>query len=215
MKLLKFVKIDFIRCKTNRFVLLLWPFAILAVTLFSADATPLFLYLYCLFGGIVFSTIPLSLNSRSSSGFLKMLPAQEGDEVRGHFLFSFCLLVLSILFALTATQGVHMYRPAFSAPPAEQALLLFSASLLIAALQNLLLCIFQNNNVQAMQLLRIGPAFLFYFGGLFAAKHLPKLHRIFMSWLQLRNVCLLLLICVLFYCIIAQLSAVLTSRRDY
>ncbi|MDO5345895.1 MAG: ABC-2 transporter permease [Lachnospiraceae bacterium] len=212
MKLLKFVKIDFIRLKTNRSLLVLWPLSILIIMLFSGKANTLFVYLYCLFGGIIFSTIPL--DSHSSSGFLKMLPSKEGDDVRGHFLFSFCLLLLSMLFALAATQAVTLYRPEFSALPAKQVLLLFSLSVLITALQNLILCTFRSNNVQAMQMLRMGPAFLFYFGTLVVADHLPKIQHFFAGWFQLRNVCLLLLICFLFYCIIAQFSAVLISRRD-
>lgn len=214
MRLFKFVKVDFIRCK-NYWFFLLFPLLALMLMLKDADSNALFGCMYCLFGGIILSSTPFSLCSQANSGFLKMLPAQEGDEIRGHFLFSFCVLMIFLTFGLITIQAAHIYHPAFSILQGNQIILIFSVSLLFTAIQNLVLCVFRTNSVQAMQLLRMVPAFLFFFGSTLLADSFPELFRSFVGWFQLRNVCILLLLSILLYCIVAQISAMFASSRDY
>lgn len=214
MRVFKFVKIDILKVR-NLIWTLLFPALAAAILLKdSSDPRALFAFLYCLLGGIVVSTTPLSEESARESGFLKMLPAGNGDAIRGHFLFSLLTMLLFGILGIAAVETSRLINPAHTVGLTCFYPLGTGAGLLIVALENALLCAFHFENAQAQGALRTIPAFVFFFGGQFLIARLPGLVTAFAAWITPARSAVLFLICVLIFWIIAEVCVILFSRRD-
>ena len=99
MRIFKYAKIDFIMSKRFVLFMLLFPILAFIIVLKDTDSTPLFASIYCLFIGIILSSSPRMSQHQTESGFSKMLPSKSGEDVKGHFLFAFCLLLFSLLLS--------------------------------------------------------------------------------------------------------------------
>ena len=102
MRVLKFAKIDILLCKSYMWILL-FPVLVLAIVILEPDMNSLYGTIYCLFGGLVLSSLPFTLHDpRQTGGFTRLLPARQGDDIKGHFLFSFLFLLLFLILSLPA-----------------------------------------------------------------------------------------------------------------
>lgn len=213
MRIVKFTKIDVIRSKSYLYFLL-FPALAAVMMIYNSHANPFFGTMYCLFGGIVLSSIPFTQSLSSNSDFLRMLPAKNGDEIRGHFLFSLAVLLLNLGMALISVAVAIPFRPGLSFGPSYAYLLMFGIALLFVSIQGIVLCIFRTNNAHAIQLLRMAPAFLFFFGGSFLMEKLPGLYTVLPRYLNDRSALLFLSLCLLIFLINAHTAALLYSRQN-
>lgn len=214
MRVFKFVKIDVLKVR-NLIWTLLFPALATAILLKdSSDPKALFAFLYCLLGGIVVSTTPLSEESARESGFLKMLPARNGDAIRGHFLFSLLTMLLFGVLGIAAVEISRLINPSDTAGLISFYLLGTGIGLFIVALENVLLCAFHFENVQAQGALRTIPAFVFFFGSQFLLARFPGFVTTFAAWITPGRSLGLFAICLLIYWIIAEICAFSFSKRD-
>lgn len=214
MRLFKFLKIDIIRIKRMAWVLL-FPVLAAFIIVKDADSTnSLFAFLYCLLGGIVLASFPLSGECAGESGFLKMLPSKKGDSLRGHFLFALLTMLLFAFLGIGAIWVSHLINPAIAFGLSPIYPLVLGIGLLVSALENVLLCAFHFDNQQAQGVLRMVPAFVFFFGGLMVYSQFPESVAKFAAWITLTKSLVILLICLLLFWAIAEICAFFFSRRD-
>ena len=173
-------------CVKSYMWILLFPVLVLAIVILEPDMNSLYGTIYCLFGGLVLSSLPFTLHDpRQTGGFTRLLPARQGDDIKGHFLFSFLFLLLFLILSLPAAGlgGLFKGETAALLSPALY-MVLFSFTLLFAALQNLLFCILHTNSQQAQQLIRMAPPFLFFFGGVSLLQRFPDIFTVLISCLH-------------------------------
>lgn len=215
MRVLKFAKIDILLCKSYMWILL-FPVLVLAIVILEPDMNSLYGTIYCLFGGLVLSSLPFTLHDpRQTGGFTRLLPARQGDDIKGHFLFSFLFLLLFLILSLPAAGlgGLFKGETAALLSPALY-MVLFSFTLLFAALQNLLFCILHTNSQQAQQLIRMAPPFLFFFGGVSLLQHFPDIFTALDILFTPAGSCLCLLAGLVLFVLAAELGAFFVSRQE-
>lgn len=218
-RIAKFARIDFMRIRNYKWIVL---FPILAIVIFLAqsDTSPLYLLSYCIFAGIIFSTIPCSVESPSEAGFLQMLPARPGEQQKGHFLFAFLFTLLSYLSGFACVLICHLIRPNFQIFMANGInirntyLMILSTALLFVGIQTFVLSILRFKSAQAMALLRMVPAFIFLFGisGIFDTD--PEVIESSLRTLHQLNGGIILGISLVIYIILAQAAAIIISKKQ-
>lgn len=215
MRVLKFAKIDILLCKSYMWILL-FPVLVLAIVILEPDMNSLYGTIYCLFGGLVLSSLPFTLHDpRQTGGFTRLLPARQGDDIKGHFLFSFLFLLLFLILSLPAAGlgGLFKGETAALLSPALY-MVLFSFTLLFAAFQNLLFCILHTNSQQAQQLIRMAPPFLFFFGGVSLLQRFPDIFTVLDILFTPAGSCLCLLAGLVLFVLAAELGAFFVSRQE-
>lgn len=214
MRVLKFAKIDILLCKSYMWILL-FPVLVLAIVILEPDMNSLYGTIYCLFGGLVLSSLPFTLHDpRQTGGFTRLLPARQGDDIKGHFLFSFLFLLLFLILSLPATGLAGLFRSRMTLLSPALYMVLFSFTLLFAALQNLLFCILHTNSQQAQQLIRMAPPFLFFFGGVSLLQHFPDIFTALDILFTPAGSCLCLLAGLVLFVLAAELGAFFVSRQE-
>lgn len=213
MYILKYTKIDFQKCRQFAW-LLLFPVLAIGLMIFSDDSEPIFAVVYCQFAGIMASGLPFSCENMEENGFLLMLPSRPGDDIRAHFLFSFCAGEAATILGLGTLAVTSLIKPTFQ--PGEFLVypFLLGLCLIVIALQDILLCFFRSNNTQAMQIIRMVPAFLFFFGGSALADIFPSLAARFMAWLTMARSLGIYAVCVILFCLLAELCVLLAKKRS-
>ena len=170
MTILKYAKIDLLRLRQMTLMLLLFPVLAVFINVRSPGDSFVFSFSYCTFMGIVIASIPFQRETSQEAGFLSMLPSRKGDDVRGHFLFGFLSVCVGFATACVALGISVLISPAVrrsvaeNGPDVRPILLLFAAALLLTGIQNLMLSFFRFNSSRGMAILRLAPAFLFFFG---------------------------------------------------
>ncbi len=170
MRILKFAHLDYLKTSRMNNMLLLFPILAAVVLLASADGSALFAVGYCLFAGIVLAAFPYNLTSESERGFLQMLPARPGEAVLGHFLYGLCMVLVSFAVGMLAVVICHLVRPALTILRVDGTdvsglyLALIGVALLFTGLQSLLMTALRLENIHLAQIIRIVPAFVFFFG---------------------------------------------------
>lgn len=214
MRILKFAKIDLIKTKSVPFFLF---FPILSIVLLvrESDTPTFFSCLYCLFGGIILSSMPFTMECKANSGFLKMLPSKNGEEIRGHFLYSFIALLLSMTLSLAAIAIAQLIRPQVSFGMLWIYPLLFGIALLFTALENTVFCLFHYDSTTATQLLRIAPGFLFFFGPMLIYENVPQILEWFAAQMNVTIGWIILLICFMVFLSISQICVTIDTHRDH
>ena len=163
MRTIGFFKIDFARCRLQYVYLIV----IGCVSLYLAmlRETAALSLLYMIFGTIVLSTVPFSLDQTSESGFINMLPGTTKQRVAGRFLFSLGLLVLSIVIGGIDVLLIYLMKGTII--PYQLAIFMGGAGLglLVSALQNILFySLGKVRSVQVMGIIRMIPGFVLFFG---------------------------------------------------
>ncbi|MBR1820087.1 MAG: ABC-2 transporter permease [Clostridia bacterium] len=168
MRVLKFARVDLI--KTWKFFYILF-FPMLTVLLLARDPKlpAMFGVAYCLFVSIVLAAMPFNTEDRSESGFLQLLPAKPGEQILGHFLFGLGANLAGFALGLISAAVAHAIVPSAALFSIDGAAVtgfypaLLGVALLITGLEALLLTVFRFQSVHAQQLMRIAPAFVFFF----------------------------------------------------
>ena len=218
-RIFKFAKIDFLRIRSFKWIAL---FPLLAIVIFLAqpDTSPLYILGYCLFAGIIFSTVPSSMESATEVGFLQMLPTLPGEQQKGHFLFGMLFTLLAFLAGIVSILICHLLRPSvqmFSADGwnlFDLYLIILGVSLVFVGIQTFVLSILRFKSAQAMAILRMIPAFIFLFGisGLFGEDGITTEGSI--QLLTRINGIMVLVICLVLYLILAELAAIIATRKS-
>ena len=215
MRIFKFIKIDVFLCRSYLWILL-FPALVFVIILVEPDMNPLFASLYCLFGGLIISSLPFSLSpSLRTESFTHLLPARRGDDVRGHFLFSFLFLLLFLLLSAVTIAVSAVIRPSMGLQAPAAYPVLFAVALIFAAAQNLLFCFFHPGNMQVQQLMRIIPPFLFFFGGTALLENIPSAMALLEALLTPMGSAVCLLSGLLVFLLAAQIGAMLSAGRDH
>lgn len=217
-RIFKFAKIDFLRIRSFKWIVL---FPLLAIVIFMAqpETSPLYILCYCLFAGIIFSTVPSSMESVTEVGFLQMLPTLPGEQQKGHFLFGFLFTLLAFVSGLVSILICHLLRPSFQIFSADGGnildiyLIILGVSLLFVGIQTFVLSILRFKSAQAMAILRMIPAFVFLFGasGLFGEDGITTEGG--MQLLSRINGGMIAVICLVIFVVLAELAAVITKKK--
>lgn len=213
MKILNYAKIDFMKLKDYAWFLL---FPVLSCVLVLQDpSAPLYVcVLYSLFGGVVCASLPFASETRAAAGFLQLLPSRDGDNIRGHFLFSFFIQIASLVLGLAASFVVRLFQPQLPFVSLNTCGLMFSFSLVLVGIQNLMYVIFRYQAAKAVVFIRLLPAFLFFYGGLLTNKYLntPAFSDI-AAWILNPGSLILTVPCPILYLLMAQAGAALSTRK--
>lgn len=219
MRIFKFAKADFLMCYRKMGIMLAFPAFIIIIVLFGNDnlageLSAVFTLLYCLFAGIILSSLPFQEVSSEYQGFLRMLPARDGDPVRGHFLFSFLLLVLCTLLSILTICVEILIKPSVSFDQAWLFPLFWGGALLMACIENSAMCFFHTDSVQALQIVRMLPGFIYFFGIMFALEKTPSFIPKLLSLLTPVNCIIAMAVCIIIFIAVAEICTRITLRRD-
>lgn len=217
-RIFNFAKIDFLRIRNFKWIAL-FPLLVVVIFLTQPDTSPLYILCYCIFAGIIFSTLPISMESATEVGFLQMLPTLPGEHQKGHFLFGFLFTLLAFLSGLVSILVCHLLRPSFQMFSAGEwnlvdiYLIILGVSLIFVGIQTFVLSILRFKSAQAMAILRMIPAFVFLFGmsGLFGEDGITTDGSIQM--LTRINGGMVLVICLIIYLILAQAAAIIDAKK--
>lgn len=214
MRMINYAKIDAIVARSLLFFPVFFSVIAFFLLLKDPDTNSLFAVTYCLFAGIILAATPRTLNCRTDSGFLKMLPSKRGDQVKGHFLFSFCCLVISMLLALIILYAARAIRPTLQIAPLYVYLLLLGGALVCCGIELTAYSFFPNSEAQVNNIMRILPGFLFFFGIVLFSDNLPGVVLRFINWITPLKSWLLFLGCFCCYLLLMELSILLENRKD-
>jgi len=215
---LKFLKIDLIRVKRFWYMLLIC-FAVLALLGKRNGMPGLFGLGYCLFIGIIMSTFPANLESGNERGFLQMLPAKPGEDIKGHFLFAaVCTLVFTVIafVLIAAARAINPSLPLFNIEGVSISGLypvLIGLALVFSGIELLLLTVFRYKSVQMQQLLRLIPAFVFFFGANLISDRTQEMRIPDLSFGMKPLYIAILTGCIIVFIALAEISARISTRR--
>lgn len=162
----RFMKMDFMKMKSQ---LKLMIFVVIIVMFFSTkmltEGEEAWCVMYMIFMGIILAATPFSLDSTTSNGFIKLLPAPAKSRVYGRFLYSFIFLLGCV------GVGVVLAMPSGCKSQANvldfflQIICLFGAGLVMNSIQYVVSYFCEIKNPQVLSIVRMLPGFLFFFAG--------------------------------------------------
>ena len=218
MRVLKFTYIDIRRAKPFRWVL---PYLALAVFITTQEEEASFFGLtYCLFLGIILSSLPLYGYRDAENGFLKMLPGKPGDEIKAHFLFGFGMIALCTACGVLATVMANLIHPISGQMEVffhyGMLPILSGCALLVVGIEDTLLCVFREEGMRVIQLIRIVPGFLFLFSAAYLtdAEKMPQAVITAASVFVRQHSILIGFACVVIYIGIAAVASAISVRQD-
>lgn len=167
MRILKFARIALIRARRYRFVIF-FPIIAVFMILGNQSNSVMFSVAYCLFAGIILASIPFSTEKREEAGFLQMLPAKPGELILGIFTFGFFCILAGAVLGMISVLAAHLIRPSMDIlrlmpSPASMAEVI-GLALVFTGFQGAMLTLFRFDGGSMVQLLRLLPAFAFFFG---------------------------------------------------
>ncbi len=163
MRVFKCVKTDFRVTKNMSWFYLLFFAIVIAVTCFSREDISVFWgFMYMQFAGLVCATMPFF----TGGGFLANLPVRQEERVCGRYLYGTLLMLLTaivggITMALRALIRGDVVLDDSTWPVIA---VLLGIALVFMAAQFLIMYLFDIKNMQVLSLLRMVPAFVFFFG---------------------------------------------------
>ncbi len=181
MRILKFAHVDYLKTRRLNYLLLIFPLLAVAFLVTSVDSRALFAVAYCLFAGIILAAFPFSVSSNAERGFLQMLPSKPGEPILGHYLYGFFMILVSFLVGIAAVLIARIIHPELEilrlggADVTGIYLLLPGIALLFTGVEALLLTALRFENAHIASLLRIIPAFVFFYGFNSGAKNVQGL----------------------------------------
>ncbi|HHV09920.1 MAG TPA: ABC-2 transporter permease [Clostridiales bacterium] len=218
MKALKFLKVDWIRCKSQLKIMILFP-VVAVVLAFRGMDNELFAITYMVFGAIVFAIQPFTMEQMSESGFINMLPGTKSDRVTGRYLFAFILILLSVLLGLGATVVYDMKHGISLEPALTVSCIFFGGAMVICSLQYILFySLGKGKSNQMMAIIRIIPAFIMFFAGNYVLNWLKSGETAKLNWIldrtaELSALCVLVGFFVFFVGI--SISGRIIEHKDF
>lgn len=166
MKALYFTKIDYIRSRTQLYLILVMLAVVTMIMKFMTDGTDMMVFLYGIFIIIIFSTVPFGNCSRKDAGFLQVLPATVWQRVLGRFLFGFSLLIIGSLVSAGCMVVYWLYAGVEEKGVTPPLCMIFAAiGLVIITVQYIVLYLVgESSGAQALNLVRMIPGMSFFFG---------------------------------------------------
>ena len=166
MDAVKFMKMDFMKMKTQMKLIAL---VVLVVIIFASEVMGKTMgawsIMYMIFMGIILCTTPFTIDSMVADGFIKLLPAGARQRVFGRYMFAAVFLaVCTVLGSLSSISYILKGQITVGYILTHGAIF-FSAGLCINSLQYVFSYFFEIKNQQWMSIIRLLPAFIFFFGG--------------------------------------------------
>lgn len=162
MEAIKFMKMDFLKMKTQIKLIVL---TVAVVLLFTGKMGSLWGAMYMIFMGLIFCSVPFSIDSMSGESFMKLLPAKAQHRVYGRFCFSVAFLgICSVLISLTYIKGIlgGEITASYIFP---KIIMILSVGLCMNAIQYVFSYFFEIKNQQLLSIMRMVPGFVFFFAG--------------------------------------------------
>ena len=158
MKALYFAKIDYIKTRTQWYMML--SISVIVIVIMVGQVN----FMYGVFIAIVFSTNPFGACTRKDMGFQQLLPATTFQRVAGRFLFGMFLLLTGIGIGLagTAVYCVLTGKAEFVSLP--MCLLTFAVGVVIITVQYIFFYLVgESKGAQLLSLVRMLPSMCFFF----------------------------------------------------
>lgn len=215
----KYLKVDILKARKMWYMLLL-PLLIFVFLAGKNATSGLFGLAYCLFISIVVSTYPANSEIKGERGFLQMLPAKPGADIKGHFLFAAAitfayaaLAVVIIAVSKRINPGLQVFEIG-GVNVGGLYLAVIGVALLFSAVEVTILSVFRYKSVQVQQLMRIVPAFIFFFAmsrisDLAEEVRLPNLSFEFGTGSILVFLC-----CIVIFTVLMEVSARVSARQN-
>ena len=164
MKALYFAKIDYIKSRTQLYLILLIGIIVTAIMQMSDDMPGQVGFIYGVFIAIVFATAPFGACTRKDAGFQELLPATTLQRVLGRFLFGFSLLLFGTCIGLVAAAGSYLMTGRREMVPLPVCLITFAIGLVIITAQYILFYLVgESKGAQLLSLVRMVPSMCFFF----------------------------------------------------
>lgn len=226
MRILKYTLVDFLKVKKKMWIFLLLVPACALFMGAESGAMSTMAVAYCLFAGIIFAGMPYYYEKPEEMGFFYLLPGRTEEQVFGHFLFgSLSLLAglglgifsssISSLFHTEHETGDNLLKSISANEPgmSEIMLLLFGAGLICVAVQDFFCTLFRFESVQVMNIMRILPGFIFFFGLSMLLSYGEKTPAEILQFLFSHSI-EVFLSCLAVYLFTAFLSSMIAKARE-
>ncbi|MCM1246117.1 MAG: ABC-2 transporter permease [Roseburia sp.] len=220
MNWFKFLMVDMRLMKSQKLFLVVFP--LFAIIIGASSEDLLFTISYMCFGVMIVSTTPFFLENKNMSSFIQLLPGNDRDKVVGRYTGFLAMLFADVIIGVVACavldvfgyqiiQNGNMYISAA----------VIAVSVIVGSLQFIIFyATGREKSEQWLNILRIIPAFLFFFGTNYIIESLEKhkeqaediLRFTRQNQLLLLAVGVVLAAIVFFVCI--QISTTVVKRQD-
>lgn len=164
MRALYFLKIDYIKSRTQLYSCLGIGIVVIAIMQMSADTPGQVGFMYGVFIAIVFATTPFGACTRRDAGFQQLLPATTRQRVLGRFLFGFSLLLFGIGIGLVITALCYLMTGRREMVTLPICLITFAIGLAIITVQYIFFYLVgESKGGQFLSLVRMIPGMCFFF----------------------------------------------------
>lgn len=164
MKALYFAKIDYIKTRTQLYVLLAISAVVMVIMRMNADVTGPVGFLYGVFLAIAFSVAPFGNCARKDVGFQQLLPATTLQRVMGRFAYGLSLLFIGIGIGLATEAGYSLLTGQRETIPLPICLIIFAVGLVLITVQYIIFYLIgESKGAQFLGLIRMVPGMCFFF----------------------------------------------------
>ncbi len=164
MRALYFTKIDYIKARTQLYLVMVIAVIVTVIMQMSTDVTGQVGFMYEVFIAIVFATTPFGACSRKDAGFQQLLPATTLQRVLGRFLFGFSLLLICIGIGLGIVAGLYLITGQRTVVPLSMCLITFAIGLVIITVQYIFFYLVgESKGTQFLSLVRMVPGMCYFF----------------------------------------------------
>lgn len=118
-----------------------------------------------IFMGIILASLPFSVDTTTSGGFVTLLPAKARSRVYGRFLYGLVFLVVCTLIGSAISVSYAIKENVDLKGLLLQIIVFFGAGVIVNSLQFFVSYLFEIKNAQVLSIMRIIPGFLFFFCG--------------------------------------------------
>lgn len=218
MRPLQYLKVDWIRCKTQLRIMLAFPLISL-LFLFGSNQNELFVCEYLVFGAIIISAQPFNMEQLSESGFINMLPGTKRDRVAGRYLFALVLLIISVLLGIVVSYSYDTYRGIDFRLAMTGIWITFALGMVICSLQYILYyAIGKGRSQQMMVIIRMIPAFIMFFISGYMTDMIVQGKFTYLNWVNTHSMELsvvLVIAGILIYLMGIAVSSKLIQKKDF
>lgn len=220
MNWVKFMKVDMRLMKCQRMVLLGIPLLSVIVGIAAREAT--FLVTYMCFGVLIISSTSFLVESKNVSTFIELLPGTDTEKVAGRFAGFLAMLLAAVLFGVGASSvlGKLGYLPMRGADY-YLCIAITMFGIFVGSIQMTVLYVFgRSKRGQALNLLRIIPPILFFFGANYASDFIAEDGERIREVIRFVNgnrgglIAVGALVSFAFYAAAIAVSALVIRRRD-
>lgn len=220
MKIIQFMKIDWLRGKRiNKFLLL---GGLLFGLFMGMKNNSMMMILYLFFLAIIQTGQPFALDRVSDAGFVNMLPGTKKQRVAGRFLYGIMLLLIASVEAILCVGICRVMGGNTVGFSSELLLGILGISILTTGAQNTLFYgLGKVKNQQLMVIVQLVPGFLVFFGPQFLLDYIqenPEVGKSVIRWVmenQLLTSCSVILIGVIAFVLGYIVSNYFVEKRDF